>query len=238
MSWKAQEEEAEGGTESLKGVVGATGSSSWVSAWHLKDQTHPGKLQSKETSDLGNQGDLVTRSSMGRRIFSFCLPGWGKGKSREEPHWGRIISKRESELWNWPVTWKRPLKKPKEMNTAQRTDKTSWLCVKCWRTDDYIWEGVTVNAWVLHGTWDMIVSWVSQPGWKPHWKWAAHFLSSQGIFSTNPSNLLVRLYLSQYKHAAVFFFNSKSRALYLCIVRDYIFKKNFSLEYSWITVLC
>lgn len=29
VSWKAQEEEAEGGTEFLKGMVGATGSSSW-----------------------------------------------------------------------------------------------------------------------------------------------------------------------------------------------------------------
>ena len=29
ISWKVQEEEAEGGTEFLKGMVGAAGSSSW-----------------------------------------------------------------------------------------------------------------------------------------------------------------------------------------------------------------
>lgn len=194
MSWKAQEEEAEGGTEFLKGMVGATGSSSWCQHDISKTRHILGNFSQRKPVTWGTRETFVTRSSMKGRIFSFALRGCVKGKSREEPHWGRIISKRESELWIDQSLEKDRLK-AKGMNTAQRTDKTSWLCVKCWGQMIIYERGGTVNAWVLHGTWDIIVSWVSQPGWKPHWKWAAHFLSSQGIFSTNPSNLLLYVYI-------------------------------------------
>ena len=178
---------------------------------------------------------------MKARIFSFALWGCVKGKSREEPHWRRIMPKRESELWI-DQSLEKDCLKAKGMNTAQRIDKKQAGCV--WSVENR-WlhmRGATVNAWVLHGTRDMIVSWVSQPGWKPHWKWEACFFYQVKVYSQLTPLIFFCKFIFKPTGTVVcvcvfFFFFCKSRTLYLCIVfillnMDYIFKKNFSLEYS------
>lgn len=80
------------------------------------------------------------------------------------------------------------------MNTAQRTDKTSWLCVKC-EGQMITYGGVTVNALgaTRHLGHDSFMS--ESARLKATLEMSSTFLSSQGIFSTNPSNLLLYVYI-------------------------------------------